>query len=106
MDRLAFGPSVFRYMRGNVSGDAVFTVGHSHESLDDGAAWFQQMSRLQASSAQAGDGKLVVTIGATVWSYSGATFKRVDPVKMNGCEWVLRYSFGVTQMDEVEVEPG
>jgi hypothetical protein len=106
MDRLAFGPSVFRYMRGNVSGDAVFTVSHSHPSFDDGAAWFQYVARLQASSALAGDGKLVVTIGSTIWSYSGATFRRVDPVKMNGCEWTLRYNFGVTQLDALDSDNG
>ena len=106
VDRLAFGASVFRYMRGNVSGDAVFTVGHSHDSVDAGAAWFQSVCRVLASSAAVGIGTLVVTIGATTWSYSRATFRRVDPVRMNGCEWVLRYTFGVTQLDAPVTDEG
>jgi len=99
LDHLAFGGSVFRVMRGNVSGEVGFTVAHSHASFDDGAAWFQAQTRLLAASALVGGGRLVVTIGGTVWGYTGATWHQVAPVRMNGCEWVLRYGFGVTQMD-------
>ena len=106
MDRLAFGGSVFRQMRGNVSGDCVFKVGKSHANRDVAAAWFQAMAACHANSVLVGIGQLVVTIGATVWSYSAATFKRIEPMKMNGSEWWLRYSFGVTQMDAPSTDGG
>jgi hypothetical protein len=104
-DRLAFSESVFRQMRGNVSGQVVFKVGHSHDTPDAAAAWFQSIAALLASSAQSGSGKLVITIGATVWSYTGATFKRVEPTKFNGREWWLRYTFGVGAMDAPVTDP-
>ena len=94
VDRLAFGPVVSRIMRANRSGDVVFSVGHSHTSQADGAAWYAAVDALVG-----GTGQLVVTIGATVWSFSGATFRSMAPTRINGVEWVLRYTFGRTVMD-------
>ncbi len=106
VDRLAFGATVFRSMRGNVSGECKFRVGHSHATPDAAAAWFQSVAALQAASAGLGTGQLVITIGGTIWSYSAATFRRVEPVTFNGCEWWLRYDFGVTQMDAPSTDGG
>ncbi len=105
-DRLAFGASVFRCMRGNVSGQMVFKVDHSFDSPDDAAAWWQTVEDLHAASAVAGNGNLTVTIGGTAWSYSGATFKRPEPVLMNAQQWTLRYTFGVVTRDPPVTDPG
>jgi hypothetical protein len=94
VDRLAFGPEVSRIMRGNRSGDIVFTVGHSHASAAAAAAWYAGIDALVG-----GMGRLVITIGTTVWSFSGATFPHLEPTRINGVEWVLRYRFGRTVMD-------
>jgi hypothetical protein len=94
VDRLAFGTVVSRIMRANRSGDVVFTVGFSHASAAAAAAWYATIDALVG-----GMGQLVITINTTVWSFSNATFRAMAPTRINGVEWVLRYTFGRTVMD-------
>jgi hypothetical protein len=99
VDRLAFGGVVARVMRGNVSGEVVFSVSHSHASLDEAAGWYATMRGQVALS-----GKLEITINTVVLTFLGATFRRLEPTLMEGCRWTLRYSFGVTELDNEQFD--
>lgn len=93
VDRLAFGGTVARYMRGNVSGEVVFSVSHSHDTQADAATWY---SGVRGHLCEMGT--LEITINTVVLTFQAATFKRLEPTLLEGTRWTLRYSFGVTEL--------
>ncbi len=83
--------SPYRQMLGNVSGDTVFGVLHSHATRDAAARYFA--SQYNAIGAR---GLLVLRFDSATLTMAGANLRGLIAAVRNGCEWTLRYTFGIT----------
>jgi hypothetical protein len=94
LDALAFGTAVSRLMRGNLSGNCVFTSAKSHSDLDAAATFFAtEYGRIGQQ------GTLELTLSAHKLVMVNATVvgvRRVEADEAKGVRWKLRYTFGVT----------
>lgn len=82
-----------RYSRGNVAGEAGFSVARSHANLAAALTyWKGEYGRLGTK------GTLVLTEGVTTVTCSNAVLKAVVLAGVTGTRWAIRYGFGVGTM--------
>lgn len=86
-------PSPSRQLLGNVSGDEVFTVKHSHASRDAAATYYKGQRATIGTQ-----GSLVMTFTSTTFTFALANLRGVMAIERDGLLWTLRYTFGVTTM--------
>jgi len=91
VEQLAFASNAERIMRGNVSGDCIFTAGKSHADRGTALAYFKTNFGYIGQT-----GSLVITVDATTITMANATLRSVTAVEINGVRWMLRYTFGIT----------
>lgn len=81
----------FRLPRGNVQGDCVFAARKSHADRDTAAKYFLAQTALVNQQ-----GTLVLTIDQVTMTMANAVMRAVVTADLNGLEWTLRYTLGIT----------